>query len=233
MKKLMIAAVAALVTLLPAAPAMADVENWNWIETRVPLSDGQAGAPSQLRVFADSRYGLRYPGLGWLFLRVGPIWNLHPNWFLATHYTTAIEQTAPGAMAQEHRIEIEPNFFGRLGDFTYNDRNRLEYRYRVTGATWRYRNQLRFQYQPEGATWAPFVWDEALVDLSGQGFNQNRAAIGLAHLLNANTRVDAAYILRSRLGGGVWEQDHVLNLTLCFTPGVAPIWGAAAGGVAE
>lgn len=224
MKKLLLTALAGAALGLPAGPALADVESWNWVEVRVPLTEGQHGLPDSLRLFTDARYGLRYPGLGWLFFRVGPIWNLHPNWFLATHVVSAGIQEAPGVFAQEHRLELEPNYFGRWGDVVYNDRNRLEYRDRPAGASWRYRNQLRLQHQPAGARWAPFVWDEVLIDLSGQGFNQNRAAVGFAHFLSDSVRVDAAYLLRSRAAGAGWEQDHVLNLTLFYAPRTAPVW---------
>lgn len=213
-----------------AAPAAADVESWNWLETRIPLSDGQHGLPHSLRTWTDARFGGRYPGLGALFLRVGPIWELHPNLFLATHVTSYGLQPAVGAFEQEYRAEFEPNLRGRWGDLVLGDRNRLELRWRPAGAgagtRWRYRNLARVNYQPAGARWIPFVWNEALIDLSGTYYSENRAAVGLGHQFDNGVRVDAAYLLRSRFSAGAWEQDHIANLVLFFAPGVAPMFPA-------
>ena len=210
----------------PAAPARADVESWNWLEVRLPVSDGQHGLPHSLRLWTDARYGLRYSGLGQLFMRVGPIWELHPNLFLATHVTTYSDQAAPGVHDQEHRLELEPNLRGRLADLSWNDRNRLEYRWRPAGSRFRYRNQLRVSWQPDGATVFPYLWDEALIDLSGatMGLTQNRAAAGVSFLNPDGTRLDVAYVFRSRADAALaWDHDHIALLSLYFQPRVAPL----------
>lgn len=221
-RRLTVAALA--LASLPATPALADVESWSWFEARVPISAGQHGLPNSLRVWSDTRFGGRYPGLGQQFLRVGPIWELHPNWFLATHLTTYADQVTPGAFEQEHRAEFEPNARWRWGDLSFADRNRLEYRFgRPSGPRWRYRNLLRVNLQPEGATLYPYVANEVLVDMSGAGFNQNRAYVGISRMLSDSTRLDVAYLLRSRAtAAGPWEQDHILNLYMYFQPTAAP-----------
>jgi hypothetical protein len=234
----LLAALTALATtalLAAPAPARADVESWNWFEARVPVSDGQHGLPDTLRLWTDARFGGRYPGLGQLFFRVGPVWELHPNWFLATHLTTYADQISPGAFEQENRFEFEPNYRGRFGDWTVGDRNRLEYRWgRPAGARWRYRNLFRVNYQPEGATLFPYVWNEALVDLSGLGFNQNRSAIGISKVLSDSTRLDVAYLLRARgSAAGAWETDHILNVYMIFQPKAAPWFPEVADGGAD
>jgi hypothetical protein len=215
---------------LLAAPASADVESWSWIETRIPLSNGQHGLPHSLRTWTDARFGGRYTGMGALFLRVGPIWELHPNLFLAVHGTSYGLQPSPGVFEQEYRAEVEPNLRGRWGDWVLGDRNRMELRWRPSGASagprWRYRNLLRVNYQPLEARWIPFVWNEALIDLSGSLYSENRAAAGVGYQFNNGVRVDLAYLLRSRLTAGSWEQDHVANLALFFAPGVAPLFPA-------
>jgi hypothetical protein len=207
---------------LGSLPAVADSELWLWTEHRQPLPKPQAWLPDRLRLFTDTRVGFRYPGLGQQFLRLGPIWELHPHLFLAVHGTAYADQVRPGAYDQEYRLEFEPNVVWSWGDVAFNDRNRLEYRWRSTEQRWRYRNQLRAQWRPTGWTVYPFAWNEVLVDLSGLGFNQNRAVIGLAHDLWPGGRLDVGYGLRSRQGAtGVWDHDHLLNVTWFFAPPVS------------
>jgi hypothetical protein len=224
------AAIAAALAWGPAPAARADVEGWAWFEARVPISDGQYGLPNSWRVWTDTRLGGRYPGLGQQFVRMGPIWELHPNMFLATHLTSYADQVSPGVFEQEVRAEFEPNLRARWGLFNVADRNRLEYRFgRPSAPRWRYRNLLRVNIQPEGATLYPYVADEVLVDLSGAGFNQNRSYVGLSKVLSDSTRVDVAYLLRARAtAAGPWALDHILNLVLFFAPRTAPMFPASA-----
>lgn len=230
MKRRFFAATVALALLAPAAPAVAgDVESWNWFEVRVPVSEGQFGLPDSLRLVTDSRYGGRYAnGLGQLFFRVGPIWELHPNMFLGLHYTTYANQfdpaSAPGDYEIVHRAEVEPNIRWRWGDFAFNDRNRFEYAASGRTSFFRYRNQLRANYQPIGHSgWFPYVWDEVMVPFNA-GFNQNRASVGLAFPLAPDMRLDTGYVLRSRtVAGGAWDHDHVVNLSLFYAPKSQPM----------
>lgn len=217
---------------LLASPAYADYEYWGWYETRIPLVSKLPGTsePVQLRLFTDQRFGLRYPGLGWQFFRLGPLWGVTPWCFIGTHFTTVAVQSAPSAFIQEYRGEVEPNFFGRLGDVTWNDRNRLEYRWRWNDAHFRYRNQLKLAYAPPGATWVPFIWEEPLIELNAQGFAQNRAEIGLGRQLTDALRFDVGLMLRSRANTtGGWDQDYVLNTYLYFAPKADPAFGQETG----
>lgn len=202
----------ALVLAVPAA-ASADTEYWGWFETRIPIA-----RPVSLRVLSDVRIGGRDPGLGWSFLRVGPLWHLAPGFMLGTHYTAIAIQDRPDVFVQEHRAELEPNFFGRLGDFTWNDRNRLEYRWRPADQHFRYRNQLRVNYAPAGAKLIPFAWDEVLVELNGAG-GQNRAEVGVGYQLTEALRFDVGGMVRTRSATwAAYDHDLVLNTYLYFAP---------------
>lgn len=215
-----------------ASPAaLADTEVWSWVEARVPLSAEApiTGQPVALRLFSDSRYGLRYPGLGWQFWRVGPLWSVAPGLMVGTHFTTIGVQTAPGAFMQEYRAELEPNFFGRWGDFAWNDRNRLEYRWRWNDQHFRYRNQLRVSCAPSGARWIPFAWEEAMIELNAEGFAQNRAELGVGYQLTDAARLDLGVMVRSRAAAAGWEHDVVFNTYLYFAPDVAPLLGGPRG----
>lgn len=206
-------------TVMAPGEAKADGEVWLWSEQRLPLTGSTTAVPRvSLRVFTDVRLSGRSEGLAQAFLRVGPLVHVTPWLFVGAHGTVYADRLASGQFAQELRAELEPNLFGRVGPFTFNDRNRLEYRYRTAGERWRYRNQLRVNYAPPGARWIPFVWDELLVDLSGDGVHQNRAEIGLGRMLGDRSRVDVGYLFRSRLESGQWHHDHILNLSVYVEP---------------
>jgi hypothetical protein len=199
-----------------ATGARADGEVWLWTEARVPVVSSTAPDFPRLdwRVFSDVRINKRSEGLAQAFLRTGPLLYTTPWSFVGVHGTVYSDRLTSGVHDQEARLELEPNFFGRIGDFTFNDRNRGESRWRESGHRWRYRNQLRISYAPRGARWIPFVWDEVLVDLSGLGLNQNRLQFGLGRMLSATTRLDVGYMIRSREDPTGWVHDHVLNLYL-------------------
>lgn len=197
--------------------AKADTESWNWVELREPIIKDSKNLPNiKLRVFSDARLNTRSKGLGDLFLRVGPLVDVTPWLFIGLHGTLQANKTDT-TFIQETRMEIEPNFYGRIGDFTFNDRNRLEYRMRETGNKFRYRNQLRFNYEPENIDMknlVPYIWDEVLIDLAGEGFNQNRASIGIGYKFGKSNKIDLGYMLRSRFQSSVWIQDHILLISL-------------------
>ena len=187
--------------------------------------------PNSLRLATDFRYAGEAGGLYQSFLRVGPIWDLHPHLQLAAHATAIGLRRGAGAYGQEHRLELEPTLRGRWGHVAVNDRNRLEYRWGSAGPRWRYRNQFGLNFGPADARWIPFVWDEVLFDLSGTptpGFSQNRAAIGIGRKLSDSTRLNLGYVLRSRqtVPSG-WEHDHIAQVNVVFTPAVAPLWNPA------
>lgn len=228
MRRRTLLSLALAVALLPALPAKADTESWNWLEVRVPVSEGRGAMPNTLRLVTDFRYAERAGGLYQNFLRVGPIWDLHPHLFLAAHVTAMANRSGAGAYEQEHRLELEPNLRGRWGLVGYNDRNRLEYRWGSAGPRWRYRNQLWLNLAPADARWIPFVWDEVLFDLAGTpitGFTQNRASVGIGRMLSDSTRLNLGYVLRSRqTAASTWEHDHIALVNLFFAPAVPPIW---------
>jgi hypothetical protein len=199
-------------------PARADGELWLWAENRVAVVKSERPAFPRVdwRVFTDVRMNGRNDGLHQSFLRTGPLFFLTDFLFVGLHGTIYADRQASGAFAQEGRLEVEPNLFGRIGDFTVNDRNRGELRERATGTRFRYRNQLRVNYAPKNAKWIPFVWDEVLVDLSGMGFHQNRLETGLGRVLGDGARLDVGYMFRSREEPTGWAHDHILNLYLFF-----------------
>ncbi|MBX3226568.1 MAG: DUF2490 domain-containing protein [Labilithrix sp.] len=203
-------------------PARADGELWVWVENRVPVLRAERPTFPRIdwRFVGDFRVNKRSEGLNQAFLRTGPLFFVTDWLFVATQGTVYADRVKDGVHQTEARTELEPNLFGRIGDFTFNDRSRFESRWRTDSEhRWRYRNQLRINYAPVGAKWIPYAWNEVLWDLSGLGVNQNRLQFGLARMLNTTTRLDVGYMIRSREDAmGNWAHDHILNLYLFLDP---------------
>ncbi|WP_169927724.1 DUF2490 domain-containing protein [Labilithrix luteola] len=217
---------ALIVFVLVPREARADGEVWIWTENRIPIvrTDTPGFPRLDWRLITDFRFNQRAGGLHQAFFRTGPAFYATDWLFMAVNGVVYADRQPDGRFLQEGRLELEPNLFGRFGDFTFNDRNRFESRWREGNNRWRYRNQLRINYAPKGAKWIPFVWDEILVDLSGTGFHQNRFDVGIARMLTETIRLDVAYMLRSREDQGKWTNDHIFNLYFYFDvpPKAAP-----------
>jgi hypothetical protein len=169
-----------------------------------------------LRLWNDVRFNRRRDGLHQAFVRVGPLFDLTPWLFVGVHFTVYADKLATGAFDEERRGELEPNFHFRWGKFTFNDRNRLEYRWRESRDEFRYRNQLRVNYAPEKARWIPFLWDEILVPLAAEGWLQNRLMGGVGFMTSPSTRLEVGYMLRSREEPFGWEHDHIAVAYLSY-----------------
>lgn len=205
----------ALAVVLAPWPANADnAELWTQLETRLTLADSPAWAPQAYRFVTVNFWGPRYPGLGQFLLRMGPIWDVHPNLQLAMNLVPGIEQNEPGEFLQQVRLEAEPSLRWTWGGMAFNDRNRLEFRWTPSGDRVRYRNQLRAAFVGLNWPWTPYLSDEVFYDATKGVINQNRALVGLSRSLTDDLRLDASYVLRHRWADVQWERDHLLSLSL-------------------
>jgi hypothetical protein len=206
----------------PAAHAEG-VEAWTSYEVRVPIDDTASIWPHWLRIANDFRYGTGYPGIGQALLRVGPIWEPHGAFTLATHLTSSVEQRKPGIFAQEIRAELEPSVRWRWGDVHVNDRVRIERRAFPDEVRWRLRNRLQFSYQPAGWNWVPFASEEAFWE--GGVYNQNRFSVGVSKPSGPHGRISLGYLLRTKgSAGAAWDQTHALTFSFLFSPVIDPLF---------
>jgi|SRR5688572_20433749 len=195
---------------------------WLWFEYRQPILGLAPELPRlSLRLVSDTRLSSAVGGLAQQFLRVGPLLDAAPWLFLAVHGTIYADRRPDGTFDQEARLEVEPTFHGKVGRLQIQDRNRLEYRWRESGARVRYRNQLWLRYGPLAKRYVPFVWDEVLFD-ARDGFNENRLSLGLGFMLSATTRLDVGYLLRSRIVADEWQHDHLLLVYFFVGPPTKP-----------
>lgn len=216
-----IKAVALLIlTLLSPVAARADsAESWTWSDMRLPIPDGGGWKPSRLHLVTDVRIGTRYPGIGFLSLQAGPMWDVHKYLLLGVHVRAVALQRTPAVFSNEYRTDVEPHLRWNSGPVSINDRSRLEFRW-INGAfAWRYRNQLRINYELGKTQLAPYVWDELFVDFTLGYIPENRAAIGLGWTFMEGARLDVGYIWRARRPTATtWANDNILNVQVVFQP---------------
>lgn len=214
-----------------AQPAEAAVEAWTMYDTRVRLTDegGTFGVPDHMRFFSQFRFGPRYAWFGQGLLRMGPIWETHPNLTLATNVTNSLEQQSDRSYRQEVRLEFEPTLKGQWGALEVTDRTRVERSWFGDGTDrWRVRNQVRVTYKPESWEVRPWVSEEGFYIL-GTGFSENRFTLG-ASIPTADTdRLDIGYLLRARNTSAGWDLGHVLSLTMVFGPEKEPLFTGPSG----
>jgi hypothetical protein len=175
--------------------------------------------PDTLRLYTELQEGPGFPSMSQLLWRMGPIWDLHPNFSLATHFTNAVAQNLrQKTFIEEHRFELEPTIRGRLLPWlAWANRQRLEYRIRPDHQRWRYRNRIGLSIDLPDKNWIPFLSSEFFFDLSGEDFNQNRSIVGLGWQINPSIRMNFSYIFRSLKQQGVWETSHVAFISLIYT----------------
>lgn len=224
-----------LTTTTVATTAHADIEDWTVFEYRLPVLRQPKPQFGRMdwRFLSELRLAGRYNGIEQIYFRTGPLAWL-TNWmFVGTHISVwglgQANSMLPAGNYQlqtEVRWDLEPNFFGRIGPFTVNSRNRIEYRWFNTApAMWRFRSQLRVNLAPQGWVVMPFVMDEPLFDLNlGQGFYQNRAHIGVGFQVLPNVRIDVAYMNRARWvpSNSTWDDDHAAWINVFVDVPVTP-----------
>jgi len=158
--------------------------------------------------------GLFRPGVGyafapWVALWVGYAWI--PEWFDAT-----------GQRTDEHRVweQLTLDYHGKQG-LWFQSRTRFEQRFSNVGSgtAHRFREMVRLNYRPrESVPVGIALWDELFVGIQGaswakQGFDQNRAFVGLAIYAFGNlfrTEVGYANVYLSRQPN---QLTHVLGIT--------------------
>lgn len=215
------------------APGLAGegVEGWGLIEVRMPWAKPGAApwVPSSFRLINDLRHAPRVQGFQHALARGGPVWNLSPEWAVATNLTAGLELPRLGAQHSEYRVELEPTWRLRSGAWSFVQRGRGEWRMLPTTSRLRLRWQGRLTWHPEGWPMAPFVSQEAFFEPTAGGYNQNRLQIGTAWPWRDDGRVDVGYLWRPRLTAEGWQHDHALMLTLFLAPDMPALLDDEAG----
>jgi len=123
---------------------------------------------------------------------------------------------------RKFKMENEPYLTATLllsgGGFTFESRNRLEYRYfEYKADSGRYRNKFTLKYPLKFTKIEiqPFVSDEVFFGFGGTNqFNQNRVSAGLGVNLTKDIKAEVYYMLVTAKSSGKWVDSNVLGTKL-------------------
>ncbi|GIW23135.1 MAG: hypothetical protein KatS3mg068_2142 [Candidatus Sericytochromatia bacterium] len=168
------------------------LEYWQFLETRVKIAKDKVDfLPESLRFISGIRFDERYPGLGLVNFRMGPLFKISDNILLGLSISSYAEQIRPKFFGQQYRLEFEPNFNFNLQSVSLNNRSRLEYRflnYDDYRNSIRFRNQIRLNYNSNNH-FIIYAWDDIFFELlNNPKFNQNRFSIGIGIWLDKSSR---------------------------------------------
>lgn len=126
-----------------------------------------------------------------------------------------------GSFKPEEEPYVVATLSGKLQGFSFDDRNRLEYRhFNYQADSWRYRNKLtmKLPWKFTKMEIQPYLSDEVLVSFGTiSQLNENRFSPGLAFNLTKNLKGEIYYMLRSVKGTDTWVDTNVLGVKLKLT----------------
>jgi hypothetical protein len=113
-------------------------------------------------------------------------------------YIYIARQSRPGQRAYESRVRFAVNLENKWKKLTLNDRNLVEYRFRIgTADSVQYRNKIKLGYsitRNDKEIIAPFVADEVFYDFREKAFTRNELSFGVTRKLYPNTSADFFYL---------------------------------------
>ncbi len=118
---------------------------------------------------------------------------------------------------RESRPHLDATIKGKLAEWAWNCRGRLEYRERQDAQeSWRYRNKiaLKFPFKFTSLEIQPYVADEIFIDLDGEDFNRNRVYGGFSMKIFKNLKAEIYYLWQNSKKSGDWNDINVLGTKL-------------------
>lgn len=219
MKPVVICALAG-VAVLSAAPAAAqtDAQVWTAAFASGPVEEG-----GRVLVWIDAHARFREDGdqLDTTILRPGVGWRVSPRLDLWAGYAN-VTLRRPGPDGEEHRAWQQATYpIAEVGGGRLTGRTRLEQRFREGGddTGWRLRQFVRWSRPLAGPDVAVVVSNETFIAFNdtdwGQrdGYDQNRAFIGLGWQMHPRFRLEGGY-MNQHIDGGLGPDRRNDNLVL-------------------
>lgn len=213
-----------LLLLGPTPPVHArDAEVWASLEARVPMAPPGGLAPTALRFQAQPRWRTGPVALELVQVRGGLLWSPADLLRASVNMLVRGQHGRDATFRTEYRLDLEPTLQLELGGpWALSNRHRLEARWLPERLRWRYRTQVALTLEPAGVPLTPFLSEEALVDLSGRGLDENRVILGVRRPLLDGSWLEAGYLLRVAKREQAWQMSHILLLSLVFSPPPRP-----------
>jgi hypothetical protein len=147
----------------------------------------------------------------------GLYYALNKYWNFGGGYRQIYELTR-----DKFKAENEPYITATLsltgGGFTFESRNRMEYRhfdYKADSGRYRNKFTLRHPSQFDKIEIQPFLSEEVFFGFGGTNqFNQNRLSSGLGSSLTKNIKAEIYYMLVTVKSSGGWVDSNVLGTKL-------------------
>lgn len=202
-----------------------DFQFWNHYSASGPL--GGKDSPYSLRIDAQQRFQDSVDRMGLLVIGAQLGYRFNSSWSVSGGYMwVPIFGPARNRVRQdEHRLLQQLNYFKILpGNYTFGTRSRIEERFLEAGndISLRFRELLRFTVPLTQKSVAPYLVtsNELLYNLTStepgpqEGFNQNRAFLGLGAQPVKWLRVEAGYLNQYNHRPGTTDRIvHALQLT--------------------
>jgi len=121
---------------------------------------------------------------------------------------------------RESRPYLNATIKGKLSDWAWSCRGRLEYRERQAAEeSWRYRNKVtvKFPFKVTRFEIQPYIADEVFFDLDGDDFNRNRVYAGFSLKLFKNLNAEIYYLWQNSKSDGNWSAANILGTKLKYS----------------
>jgi len=139
------------------------------------------------------------------------------EWFKLGFNYRYIESDSSSGWNYENRVHVNGQFYWQWGDYSFFDRNRLEYRDREANEnTWRYRNKLTMRPPLKWTKFEiqPYVAGEVLYSTNVSSWDQYRLMAGLGSRPTDLFRISLYYMFISKENSDDWIDTNVLVLDM-------------------
>jgi hypothetical protein len=193
-----------------------DFQYWNTESFSWKMGDDWKGSLEEEFRFSDDAGDFTYQHSDLSFTYSGLA-----DWLdVGVAYRHVFEKKKDGSWPRESRPHLNATIKGKLDDWAWSCRGRLEYRDKQAGEEgWRYRNKvsIKFPFKFTSLEIQPYVADEIFIDLDGDDFNRNRVYAGFSMKLFKNLKAEIYYLWQNSKKSGDWNAVNVLGTKLKFS----------------
>jgi len=139
--------------------------------------------------------------------------KIDPEWSFEAGYRQAYLELNSG-WRKEYRPQLNLAWRGKIGDWEFRNRHRLEFRHFEGDAKdrIRYRNESVWTapYKTTKFNLTPFISEEFFYDVTDHNLNLNWLTVGVSHRLTNKSKWKLGYRLQNQEFNNQWSTRHVL-----------------------
>lgn len=150
-------------------------------------------------------------------LYVGPNFKIHKH-FDGSLWYKLVSSKKNKEWSESHRMDVDGTFKTEICNFGFSNRCRFEHNFTASG--WLYRNRFKLDAPVRffNTKFKFYIQDETFSALEpDDGFNENRASVGLSFDFIAGTKLEPYFMLRRKKSGGNWVTTNVFGSFLKFS----------------